>query len=156
MAKRNARAMKELREAYRANRVMHASAYPDIKGGPTSKFYYNHSSVDLKGVTDTGIAPAYREKFVCFDCCHYSKTQVSAKRYENVYGYETQYIIQFATSKRPTCPHCHETMERVGPKFRPPKKNDKRGWEASRDGNYDYTYNEYVSRTHGWSRDKHQ
>lgn len=159
------------------------ASYPDISGGRGSHFYYNRTNfyslkTSRKIAEDYGINPdkqynrfglkcpeiarGYREKFVCFDCHHYSKTQYTSIRRENVYGYQTDYEIKLCTEKNPTCPKCHREKVYVGPKFSPPKKNDIQKWNElklkyEKDHRiFNYSYDEFADRTVGHAREKNK
>ena len=108
-----------------STRLSTVSSYPDVRGGPNSNFFYNRSAVDPK----TGYAPGYRQAFVCVKCRHYSKTQSITQRYENVYGYQMDYKLPIKKDSHIKCPFCHKEMDEIGPKFRPPKKNDIKTWK---------------------------
>lgn len=168
--------------------IHYLASYPDVYSGKScndknSNFYYNRTNFygqktardiaedyginpdkqyNRLGLKYPEIARGYREKFVCFDCRHYSKTQNVSIRREHVYGYQTDYEIKMATDKNPTCPKCHCEKVYVGPKFAPSKQDDIKAWNEAKT-KYDkdsrvycYSYNEFADRVDGYPRKKNK
>jgi len=161
--------------------ILHLSGYHDIYGGKESKFYYNKTefykpkiakeiaekyginpdnNYNRFGLKCPEIARGYREKFVCFNCRQYGKTQNASIRRENVHSYQTDYDIKMETYTNPTCSKCHKEKVCVGPKFAPPKQDDIKAWNEAKvkyEKNhkiFQYSYNEFANRTVGWTRKK--
>ncbi|ARF11422.1 hypothetical protein Klosneuvirus_1_279 [Klosneuvirus KNV1] len=168
--------------------IYYLASYPDVYSGNTcndknSNFYYNrtvlYNQKTARSIAEEyGIDPdeeynrldlecpeiarGYREKFVCFECRHYSKTQNASIRRENVHGYQTNYEIKMATDKNITCPKCHHEKVYVGPKFAPPKQDDIKAWNDAKEKYekdsrvYCYSYNEFADRVGGHPRKKNK
>lgn len=117
-----------------------------LQTGPQSHFHFVRSSpqptlLECPDQDDpqrtTGslrpLARAYREKWVCWTCRRYSKTQESSWRSKHPLSDLDTWILplQGTGSKLPSCPLCHNEMIIVGPKFAPPPQRDLKSWQAA-------------------------
>ena len=107
------------------------ASYADVYGGTSGNFYMIRNKARKNKLNQKEEHVAYRGKYVCFPCRHYAKSLDSAVRRENVYGYQMDFKLKLWTEKYPTCPNCRQSMDRVGPKFRPPLFKDTKGWKSS-------------------------
>lgn len=141
--------------------MFNLKTYTDVFHG---EWYYHRVPPSAKHAKETikeYHLPSYRAKYVCPPCRYYKKSTAQCVRRENHMGYQTTIAIPLAGEQYPTCPHCHQELTHVGPKFEPPARDDAKAWrkveeELAKGENHRWYYSqaEFETRSAGWRRPK--